>query len=108
MTGPLAGLRIVEIADLGPTPFAAMLLADMGAEVIRIERPGNRHILGLDYDILNRGRGFVVLDLKSAEGKATARRLIARADGLIEGLRLGTMERLGLGPEDFPDNPRLV
>ncbi|MFN6952053.1 MAG: CaiB/BaiF CoA transferase family protein [Albidovulum sp.] len=108
MIGPLAGLRIIEIAGLGPTPFAAMLLADMGAEVIRIERPGNRHILGLDYDILNRGRGFVVLDLKSAEGKATARRLIARADGLIEGLRPGAMERLGLGPEDFPDNPRLV
>lgn len=108
MRGPLAGLRIVEVAGLGPTPFAAMALADMGAEVVRIERPGNRHLLGLDYDILNRGRGLVVLDLKSDEGKAAARRLVARADGLIEGLRPGAMERLGLGPEDFPENPRLV
>lgn len=108
MRGPLDGLRIVEIAGLGPTPFAAMTLADMGAEVIRIERPGNRHLLGLDYDILNRGRGFVTLDLKSGAGSGVARRLIRRADGLIEGLRPGAMERLGLGPEDFPDNPRLV
>ena len=108
MTGPLRGLRIVEIAGLGPTPFAAMTLADMGAEVIRIERPGNRHLLGLDYDILNRGRGFVTLDLKADADRATARRLINAADGLIEGLRPGAMERLGLGPGDFPDNPRLV
>lgn len=108
MSGPLAGLRIVEIAGLGPTPFAAMALADMGAEVVRVERPGNRHVLGLAYDILNRGRDFVALDLKSEAGKAAARRLIARADGLIEGLRPGVMERLGLGPGDFPENPRLV
>ncbi|MEI2805125.1 CaiB/BaiF CoA transferase family protein [Albidovulum sp.] len=108
MTGPLSGLRIVEIAGLGPTPFTAMVLADMGAEVVRIERPGNRHLLGLSYDILNRGRGFVALDLKTDDGRGAARRLIARADGLIEGLRPGVMERLGLGPEDFPDNPRLV
>lgn len=108
MKGPLAGLRIVEVAGLGPTPFAAMVLADMGAAVIRIERPGSRHLLGLTYDILNRGRGFLALDLKSDEGRAVARRLILRADGLIEGLRPGAMERLGLGPDDFPENPRLV
>ena len=108
MSGPLAGLRIVEIAGLGPTPFAAMTLADMGAEVVRIERPGTRHIFGLDYEVLDRGRGFVTLDLKSAADRAVARRLIARADGLIEGLRPGVMERLGLGPGDFPENPRLV
>ncbi|WP_347313226.1 CaiB/BaiF CoA transferase family protein [Defluviimonas sp. SAOS-178_SWC] len=108
MRGPLDGLRIVEIAGLGPTPFAAMTLADMGAEVIRIERPGNRHLLGLGYDILNRGRGFVALDLKSEEGCGIARRLILRADGLIEGMRPGAMERLGLGPDDFQENPRLV
>ena len=108
MRGPLDGLRIVEIAGLGPTPFAAMTLADMGAEVIRIARPGNRHLLGLGYDILDRGRGFLTLDLKSEEGRGIARRLILRADGLIEGLRPGAMERLDLGPEDFPDNPRLV
>ena len=108
MSGPLAGLRVVEIAGLGPTPFAAMCLADMGAEVIRIERPGNRHLLGLDYDILNRGRGFLALDLKSQEGRSVARRLIGRADALIEGMRPGAMERLGLGPADFPENPKLV
>ncbi|MEZ5794685.1 CaiB/BaiF CoA transferase family protein [Albidovulum sp.] len=108
MSGPLAGLRVVEIAGLGPTPFAAMTLADMGAEVVRIERPGRRHLLGLDRDVLDRGRDRVELDLKSAGGHAVARRLIARADGLIEGMRPGAMERLGLGPGDFPGNPRLV
>ncbi|SMX41709.1 CaiB/BaiF CoA transferase family protein [Actibacterium lipolyticum] len=107
--GPLNGVKIVEVAGLGPTPFAAMVLADMGAEIIRIERPGNKHLLGLEYDILNRGRGFVELDLKSEDGKATARRLIAQADGLIEGMRPGVMERLGLGPDDLQSfNPRLV
>ncbi|MCV2870446.1 CoA transferase [Defluviimonas sp. WL0002] len=108
MSGPLRGLRIIEIAGLGPTPFAAMTLADMGAEVLRIERPGSAHIFGLNYEVLNRGRGFVTLDLKDADGRAMARRLIHRADGLVEGLRPGVMERLGLGPDDFPDNPRLV
>lgn len=99
--GPLDGVRIVEIAGLGPTPFAAMTLADMGAEVIRIARPGASHLLGLEYDILNRGRGFIELDLKSGAGRSVARRLIARADGLIEGMRPGAMERLGLGPDDL-------
>jgi len=108
MSGPLAGLKVVEIAGLGPTPFAAMCLADMGATVIRIERPGNRHLLGLEYDILNRGRGFLALDLKSDAGRDVARRLIGRADALIEGMRPGAMERLGLGPADFPENPKLV
>lgn len=107
--GPLNGVKIVEIAGLGPTPFAAMTLADMGAEVIRVERPGNRHLLGLDYDILNRGRGFVTLDLKNADDLARLKRLVAQADGLIEGMRPGVMERLGLGPQDMHSlNPRLV
>ncbi len=107
--GPLSGIRIVEIAGLGPTPFAAMILADMGAEVIRVERPATRHLLGLDYDILNRGRGFVELDLKTASDLAAAKRLIAKADGLIEGMRPGVMERLGLGPDAMlAQNPRLV
>lgn len=108
MRGPLSGLRIVEIAGLGPTPFAAMTLADMGAEVVRIARPGSRHLLGLENDILDRGRGVLPLDLKTDAGRAVARRLIAKADGLIEGMRPGVMERLGLGPQDFPENPRLV
>jgi len=111
-TGPLAGLRIVEISGLGPTPFAAMCLADMGADVIRIARPGSSgpeaHVLGLAVDILDRGRDVIELDLKSDEGRDTARALIQRADALIEGMRPGVMERLGLGPQNFSDHPALV
>lgn len=111
--GPLSGLRIVEIAGLGPTPFTAMLLADLGADVIRISRPGAGpgdpgHVLGLARDVLDRGRDTLTLDLKSPEGQAAARSLIGRADALIEGLRPGVMERLGLGPGDFEGHPRLV
>lgn len=104
----LNGVRIVEIAGLGPTPFAAMWLAEMGADVIRIVRPGNRHVLGLARDTLDRGRDWLELDLKSGAGRDIARALIGRADALIEGMRPGVMERLGLGPGDFPGNPRLV
>lgn len=107
--GPLAGLRVVEIAGLGPTPFAAMLLVDMGADVVRVTRPGPQaHVLGLAYDILDRGRDVLELDLKSQEGHASARALVTRAEVLLEGMRPGVMERLGLGPQDFPDQPRLV
>ncbi|TRW98229.1 CoA transferase [Paracoccus sp. M683] len=106
--GALDGLRVVEIAGLGPTPFAAMWLADHGAQVIRITRPGARHVLGLDRDVLDRGRDWIELDLKSDAGRETARSLIARADALIEGMRPGVMERLGLGPGDFPENAALV
>ncbi|KEO51331.1 CaiB/BaiF CoA transferase family protein [Thioclava pacifica] len=110
--GPLSGLRIVEISGLGPTPFAAMCLADFGAEVIRIARPGSggadNHVLGLEVDVLDRGRDVVELDLKSEAGREAVRALIARADGLIEGMRPGVMERLGLGPGDFADHPALV
>lgn len=106
--GALDGLRVVEIAGLGPTPFAAMWLADHGAQVIRITRPGARHVLGLQRDVLDRGRDWIELDLKSPEGRDAARALITRADALIEGMRPGVMERLGLGPGDFPENPALV
>ncbi len=107
--GPLAGLRIVEFEGLGPTPFAAMLLADMGAEVVRIARPGGRPLLPQRPDFLERGRGRLPLDLKSAAGQETALRLLAHVDALIEGHRPGVMERLGLGPDDvFAVNPRLV
>ena len=109
MGGPLTGIRIVEIAGLGPTPFAAMTLADFGAEVIRIERPGAAQLIEQERDFLNRGRGFVALNLKSEEGLGRARELIAQADGLIEGMRPGAMERLGLGPQEMAAlNPRLV
>jgi alpha-methylacyl-CoA racemase len=107
--GPLTGIKIVEFAGLGPTPFAAMTLADMGAEVIRIQRPGLKHLMGLEHDILDRGRGFVELDLKNPTDIETAKTLLTHADALIEGLRPGVMERLGLGPEVIAAiNPKLV
>ncbi len=107
--GPLKGVRIVEMAGLGPAPFCGMLLADMGAEVIRIDRPGAENLLGLKYDILNRGRSFIELALKNPADVEKAKALIARADGLIEGFRPGVMERLGLGPDAFETvNPKLV
>lgn len=107
--GPLKGIRIIEIAGLGPTPFTAMCLADMGADIIRVARKGGGHLLGLEYDILNRGRGYVELDLKDANDLAVVKRLIDKADGLIEGMRPGVMERLGLGPDALlACNPRLV
>ena len=110
--GPLAAIKIVELAGIGPGPMCAMLLADMGATVLRIERPGGSD-LGLDrprhLDLLLRGRRSIALDLKSAAGKALALRLVGRADALIEGFRPGVTERLGLGPEDcLARNRRLV
>jgi alpha-methylacyl-CoA racemase len=108
--GPLAGVRVVELAGIGPTPFAAMTLADMGADVVRIDRPGARSMLGpAEADLLNRGRRSVAVDLKNPDGVATVLRLVERADVLIEGFRPGVAERLGLGPEDCRAvNPRLV
>ncbi|MGL4314463.1 MAG: CaiB/BaiF CoA transferase family protein [Sphingomonas sp.] len=106
MAGALTGLRIIEFAGIGPGPFAAMMLADHGAEVIRIDRPGAR----LDpRDALSRNRRSVILDMKTADGIAAARALCRTADALIEGYRPGVMERLGLGPEVLlADNPALV
>ena len=112
MSGPLSGYRIIEIAGIGPGPFAAMLLADMGAEVIRVERaqsvrgpaPDGAH-----YDVMLRGRRNVALDLKHPDGVATLLDLVANADALIEGFRPGVMERLGVGPDVCLErNPKLV
>ena len=110
--GPLAGIKVVEFTGIGPGPMCAMLLADLGASVLRIDRPEPSD-LGLQRelrcDLLLRGRSAVALDLKSKAGTALALRLIERADALIEGFRPGVMERLGLGPEDcLVRNPRLV
>jgi alpha-methylacyl-CoA racemase len=106
VTGALSGLTIVEMAGLGPGPFAAMMLADHGARVIRVERPGN---LSVPNDPLTRSRESIALDLRQEEGRTLVRRIAAGADGLIEGYRPGVMERLGLGPEQLiGDNPRLV
>lgn len=106
MAGALHGLTIIEMAGLGPGPFAAMMLADHGARVIRVERPGN---LAVPNDPLTRNRESIALDLRQEEGRALVRRLAARADGLIEGYRPGVMERLGLGPEELRgSNAKLV
>ena len=106
MAGPLSGLRIIELAAIGPVPFAGMMLADHGAEVIRVERPGATKISG---DPLLRSRSSITLDLKSPADIAQLRKLCATADGLIEGFRPGVMERLGLGPGVLlGDNERLV
>jgi alpha-methylacyl-CoA racemase len=112
--GPLNGLRVVEMAGIGPAPFCAMLLADMGAEVIRIDRTARGDLglnLGSDprFDVLRRGRKSIALDLKKPEAVAAAKKLIAQTDVLVEGFRPGTMERLGLGPEEcLAANPKLV
>lgn len=115
MAGPLAGLRVIEMVGIGPCPFAAMMLADMGAEVIRIDRktaPGADHpypSLGTKYDVMARGRRTLALDLKQAAGRETLLKLCERADVLLEGFRPGVMERLGLGPDlVLARNPRLV
>jgi alpha-methylacyl-CoA racemase len=110
--GPLQGLKIIEMGAIGPVPFAGMLLSDMGAEVIRIDRltPSG---LGMDketrFDITRRGRRSIAVDLKQESGRALVLQLIEQADGLIEGFRPGVMERLGLGPSEcLAQNPRLV
>jgi alpha-methylacyl-CoA racemase len=111
--GPLAGFRIVEMAGIGPAPFAATLLADMGAEVIRVDRREATD-LGLPgrepkFDVLHRGRRSLAVDVKSEAGREVVKRLAGKADGLIEGFRPGVMERLGLGPDVLLKvNSRLV
>lgn len=114
--GVLAGIKVVEIGGLGPAPFCAMLLADHGAEVIRIERPGKVHTEGAEvhddlvgWDVMSRGRLSAGVDLKHPEGRDLVRDLAGRADVFIEGFRPGVAERLGIGPDDLrPDHPRLV
>jgi alpha-methylacyl-CoA racemase len=106
MPGPLAGIRIIEMAGIGPAPFAGMMLADHGAEVVRIERPGASR---RGSNVLSRSRRSIVLDLKQSAAVEVVRRLAASSDGLIEGYRPGVMERLGLGPNTLLKvSPRLV
>ena len=109
-TGPLRGVKVVEIAGIGPGPHACMILADLGADVIRVERPGGQALAGGGSQmLLNRGRPSVALDLKNPDAIATVKRLVAQADVLVEGMRPGVMERLGLGPDDLREvNPRLI
>lgn len=112
MSGPLDGVKMIEIAGIGPGPFCAMMLADLGADIIRVDRADK--VTGADpatpsLDILNRGRRSIGVDLKSPDGVETVLQLIEGADALIEGFRPGVMERLGLGPDVcLARNPRLV
>ncbi|WP_143670446.1 CaiB/BaiF CoA transferase family protein, partial [Streptomyces antimycoticus] len=108
--GPLAGVRVVELAGIGPGPFAAMVLADLGADVVRVDRPGGAGLrIDPDYDLANRNKRSVLLDLKAEGSVAAVLDLVERADILIEGYRPGVTEKLGLGPEDcLARNPRLV
>ncbi|MFI5839239.1 CaiB/BaiF CoA transferase family protein [Catenuloplanes sp. NPDC051500] len=111
MSGPLEGLRVVELAGIGPAPFAAMLLADLGADVVRVDRPGPGSPLSGDpaHDLLNRGKRSVLADLKTPAGVDRVLALATRADVLIEGWRPGVAERLGVGPDEaLARNPRLV
>jgi len=112
MPGPLQGLKIIEIVGIGPAPFGSMMLADMGAEVIRIDAPKRAVPMSFShprFDVLARGRRSLVLDLKKPEGRDAVLKLVEQADALIEGFRPGVMERLGLSPETcLARNPRLV
>lgn len=106
--GPLKGIKVVEMAGIGPGPFCAMMLSDMGAEVIRVDRLAHKGS-GHRANVLNRGRRSIAIDLKNSQGVDTVKKLIDQADVVIEGFRPGVMERLGLGPEECLErNPRLV
>ena len=112
MSGPLTGIRVVEIAGIGPGPYAAMLLADLGADVLRVDRAQAVRAPVSDapgWDLLNRGRRSIGVDLKNPDGVDTVLRLVEQADALIEGFRPGVAERLGIGPQEcLGRNPRLV
>lgn len=109
MTGPLDGVRVVEIASAAPAPFACMVLADLGAEVLRVDRAPKRPSSSPPVDPLSRGRRSVVVNLKTEAGAQVVRTLVGRADVLVEGFRPGVMERIGLGPKDLHEvNPALV
>ena len=106
--GPLNGIKVIEMAGIGPGPFAGMLLADMGAEVISVERRKGKKGIRLP-DCSRRGKKSIVLDLKSKEGIESLKQMIGKADVLFEGFRPGVMERLGIGPDEcLSINPKLV
>src|SRR6516225_1951536 len=110
--GVLSGYRVIELAGIGPAPMCAMLLSDMGADVVRIDRLADAGLgvqVQTKYGLLNRGRRSVALDLKRPEATDTVLRMVVKADALIEGFRPGVMERLGLGPDIcFARNRKLV
>lgn len=107
--GPLAGVKVIEMVGIGPGPLCAMLLADLGAEVIRVDRPGGDQRIARSAALLGRNRKSIIVDLKKPGGVETVLRLLERADALLEGFRPGVMERLGLGPDTcLKRNSRLI
>jgi len=107
--GPLSGVRIIEVAGIGPGPFAGMMLADMGAEVIVVDRPGPASAMDMKVDINRRGKRSIQIDLKSGDGREVFFKLCETADALFEGFRPGVMEKLGIGPKDVAEhNAKLV
>ena len=109
MAGPLTGFRIIELAGIGPGPFCGMMLADMGAEVIRIDRPGGNPSAEGGHDVLFRSRQSIAVNLKNPQGVDTVLKLCESADAIFEGYRPGVAERLGVGPQDcMSRNPKLV
>ncbi len=112
MAGPLSGIKIVELAGIGPGPFSAMLLADLGADIIRVDRAQQVNPAVWErpnLEVMNRGRRSIGVDLKHPDGVETVLRLVEQADALIEGFRPGVTERLGLGPDVcLGRNPKLV
>src|SRR5580692_7265106 len=109
MSGPLEGLKVLELAGIGPGPYACMLLADLGADVLRLERGDPDASDEASWDVLNRSRPSVAVDLKNDAGRALVLELCEQADVFIEGFRPGVTERLGLGPEDvLARNPKIV
>ena len=109
MEGPLAGTRVLELAGIGPAPFGGMLLADLGADVVRVDRPVGGPVVPGPANVLGRGRRSIALDLKAPTARQVVLRLVERVDVFIEGFRPGVAERLGLGPQECAErNPRLV
>jgi alpha-methylacyl-CoA racemase len=109
MAGPLAGIRVLELGGIGPAPFTGVVLADLGADVVRLERPGQGPLFPTGFDLYNRNKRSVLLDLKATGAVGAALRMVAAADIFIEGFRPGVAERLGLGPMPCLEaNPRLV
>jgi alpha-methylacyl-CoA racemase len=113
MTGPLSGFRVIELAGIGPVPFAGAMLADMGADVVRVERPIIQNVTaslkGNPFDFYNRNKRSVALDLKQSHDLKILVKMVERADVLIEGFRPGVTERLGIGPKECLDaNQKLI
>ena len=107
--GPLSGVKIIEVGGIGPGPFCGMMLSDMGADIIRVERKGGLSLSDPKYDLLTRNRKSISINLRNPQGAETLLKMIEQVDALQEGFRPGVMEKLGIGPDNcLKRNPRLV